>query len=124
LIGNTSSVPHATVDPQSLKDGTRFKNRNLVLGPHSVQTVGGIAISSDFLKRPNNPWFIYGIAVYDDIFQQAAHVTKYCYEVIGLVGADETPSIAACSHWNCADEECERDKKAYDSEPRIVSRPN
>jgi hypothetical protein len=114
IVGNQSRVPHAPIDPALIKEASRYKDRNLVLGPHAKQIVGGISLSADFLKRPNNAWFAFGIATYNDIFSQTSHVTKYCYEILGLNGSDEAPNIAACSHWNCADQECEADKASYD----------
>ena len=123
VTGNASIVRHAPIDPQLFNDVSRTKNRNLVLGPHATEIAGGIAISADFLKPGNPPWFIFGIATYDDIFshEDRSHVTKFCYEVFGLVAADQTPSVAACSHWNCADDECKEDKEAYDAEEARVA---
>ena len=45
------------------------------------------------------------------------HITKYCFWIRAIEdGGGWKPEPALCSHWNCADEECERDKDAYTAE--------
>jgi hypothetical protein len=45
------------------------------------------------------------------------HITKYCFWIRAIEDAGGwKPEPALCSHWNCADEECERDKDAYTAE--------
>jgi len=42
------------------------------------------------------------------------HITKYCFWIRAIEDGDSwKPEPTLCSYWNCADEECERDKDAY-----------
>jgi hypothetical protein len=61
---------------------------------------------------------IFGLIYYNDIFPSTKeHVTKFCYQI----GANlsETNQIASsfgfCNHWNCADDECDDDRKSMGS---------
>ena len=62
--------------------------------------------------------FTYGAIHYHDIFKGTPeHVTKYCFGI----GAEKTrdgirPQSYPCAHWNCADEECQGDKRSYEAE--------
>jgi hypothetical protein len=50
-----------------------------------------------------------GALLYNDVFPESRrHITKYCLMVV-----PETGALSTCAYWNCADEECEADSKAY-----------
>jgi len=62
--------------------------------------------------------YVRGVIQYRDIFPASPeHVTKYCFwiQAEDNKGTYE-PRPVLCSHWNCADDECERDKEAYEAE--------
>jgi hypothetical protein len=59
-----------------------------------------------------------GVIHYKDVFHNSPeHITKYCFWIQAEEnnGAYE-PRIVLCSHWNCADRECDRDEKDYEAE--------
>jgi hypothetical protein len=73
--------------------------------------------------------FYFGAIRYFDQFSKNERVTKYCYTISSFSDADgfeatgpglKAPSVhpfpAVCKHWNCADEDCDSDKKRYDEE--------
>ena len=61
--------------------------------------------------------FVFGSIHYTDIFSKV-HVSKYCFQIdgatYGATGIENLQNV--CSHWNCSDEYCDADKKAYDEE--------
>jgi hypothetical protein len=72
--------------------------------------------------------FYYGIVRYKDVFDSSTiHITKYCFSINnevmgdgGLSGTGRTPFYTICKHWNCTDEECERDSREYEEETKIA----
>ena len=61
----------------------------------------------------------YGMVKYRDIFSNTPwHETKFCFNVasgIHAIGPSiRLPIVDFCRHWNCADDECVKDKKEYD----------
>jgi hypothetical protein len=76
--------------------------------------------------------FYFGVIRYYDVFDGSPeHVTKFCYDLNsfvaggaegfsasgpGLAAPAVRPDFAICPHWNCADNECEDDKRRYDEE--------
>lgn len=95
-----------------------------VLGPHATMhlALGGAGIGVDIIK--NNieygwRFYTYGVIHYDDILSHSKpHVTKYCY-AIGVTLNDKSeivPNNGLCKHWNCADDECRTDRKAWVAE--------
>jgi hypothetical protein len=57
-----------------------------------------------------------GFIHYWDIFPRTpAHTTKYCYELRGIEGPNNTikPSYRLCPYWNCTDDECSADHREY-----------
>jgi hypothetical protein len=59
-----------------------------------------------------------GVIHYRDAYPgHAEHVTKYCFWIRAAeAGNGWEPEPSLCSHWNCADEECDRGKEAYEAE--------
>jgi hypothetical protein len=97
-----------------------------LIGPHvrypitsfGLPAAKGASDGIDAILTRKSRAFTYGAIHYHDIFEGTReHVTKYCYGI----GAEETkdgvmPRPYPCSHWNCADDECLRDKRSYDDE--------
>ncbi len=72
-------------------------------------------------------FFIYGIARYRDQFSNSTErVTKFCFVVTPFVrnGIADPQNHLPCHHWNCGDEDCERDKKNYGADLRAVLKDN
>jgi hypothetical protein len=71
--------------------------------------------------------FYYGIVRYNDVFDSSTiHITKYCFSINnevmgdgGLSGTGRMPFYTICKHWNCTDEECERDSREYEEETKV-----
>jgi hypothetical protein len=118
----TQRVPNAPPEPQPI---TSVKDQNFVLGPHATAEVGGVGLTAEYLTPRNLHWFVYGLVTYDDIFPRTAHhMTKYCFTIYGIPAVGEQRPVAGqCSHWNCTDDECEGDKKAYDAKVAAFGKP-
>lgn len=91
-----------------------------VLLPHAKVVVGGLGVTPEGLRKMASQklsWYIFGIIRYNDVFPKTReHVTKYCFVSKGYLGIDKKPFFNNCRHFNCADDECQTDRKAYDSE--------
>jgi hypothetical protein len=104
--------------------------RSFILGPQDKATYGLIeqtAHSMDraYFKRSvqfnSSRKYYFGEIRYNDVLPRTSgHVTKYCYAVNAITGDDkgDVPIMGLCRHWNCADDECKRDKEAFDAEMR------
>jgi hypothetical protein len=96
-----------------------YKSLHLItasLGPRAQTPVGGFGMPPDYIRNfPKNIYF-WGAMQYNDVFENTnQHITKYCYAVSATKnesGASE-PLISLCPHWNCADAECDADRKQY-----------
>ena len=92
-----------------------------ILGPHVSQAVAGFGVPIEETKRRLKEvgrWFILGAVHYNDRFSTSARLSKYCFG-IGfemMASGDLNPTTIPCPHWNCADEECENDKTAYNAD--------
>ncbi|MGF6440112.1 hypothetical protein [Paraburkholderia youngii] len=117
LVASIPAVGPLAVDPTL---------RNVVLGPHgtikpALGRGSGSVAAKDFLRPYVNARilkFLYGVILYNDTFGHP-HKTKYCYRVLPAQQIHEpNPALVVnrCTHWNCADELCEADKKAYDDQ--------
>ncbi len=62
--------------------------------------------------------FIQGVARYRDVFPGTdEHVSKFCFRLMAISKDGELfPDFFRCKHHNCADEECQRDERAYQKE--------
>jgi hypothetical protein len=95
-----------------------------ILGPHVSQTIAGFGVPIEETKRhiqEGGRWFLLGAIHYEDRFANSStRLSKYCF----AIGFETTPSgeinpnISSCAHWNCADDECESDKAAYNAETK------
>jgi hypothetical protein len=99
-----------------------------MLGPQSSISLGGIGIDEDSLRAlvSGFPMFIEGMITYNDIFPGTRlHITKFCYQLGANTSEDKkiVPSYGFCDHWNCADDECDEDRKNYEREIAEGKRP-
>jgi hypothetical protein len=94
----------------------------MILGPHVSQTIAGFGVPIEETKRrvqEGGRWFILGAIHYDDRFSNSStRLSKYCFGIgFEITASGElNPTTTPCPHWNCADEECENDKTAYNAE--------
>jgi hypothetical protein len=93
-----------------------------LLGPKAqdipVGTQSGIPVNSAremAISRAN--YYIRGVVHYRDLFKDSIeHVTKFCFAVIPYLEGNELKSgIQRCLYWNCADDECTKDRKRFDA---------
>ena len=97
------------------------KERPGLLGPQSVMSLSGIGITEKSMQAVEKGFLIFlsGIIYYNDIFQRSQlHVTKFCYQMTAF-HSDKNEIVSGydfCKHWNCADDECGDDKKAWNDE--------
>lgn len=111
-------------------------NRNIrrfkaVIGPKDEITAPELnselereSIRVDRTLNVNKPYFYFGAIRYNDTFPHTKqHITKFCYDTAAGMyitkstsGDVRTPMIKLCSHWNCADDECDKDKELYERE--------
>ncbi len=92
------------------------------IGPHGKIVVDAISLVTKTLEEMADKradFFVYGIARYNDQFAETAErSTKFCFVVRPYKGQDglTLQNRAPCHHWNCGDEDCQRDKRKYDVE--------
>jgi hypothetical protein len=95
-------IKNATIGPQSEINDDNF---NMLVWP--------------VFYYPNSNYgrFVYGMVNYDDVFTKR-HISKFCFRV-DLEGQENgklTQEKHICSHWNCTDSDCNRDKQEYDAD--------
>jgi hypothetical protein len=107
--------------------------RTAILGPNStlpprdfLQAAQNVIapVILDGIERNNSMRFFYGAIRYGDQISKAddVHITKYCFAITPLITPQsKTPTVSLCRHWNCADSECENDKKNYDEARKAAS---
>jgi hypothetical protein len=72
-------------------------------------------------------WFYFGSIHYDDFFG-AGHVSKFCFMVdpAGLGGITSkskyVATVETCTHWNCMDDSCKKDREEYNREVAAETR--
>jgi hypothetical protein len=120
---------HAPADPEIMfswpKDRQeQFRIKDFVyLGANAALTPLGSMFAEwrhiDFQKWLW--WFYFGSIHYDDFFG-IGHVSKFCFIInpAGLGGIDSKTkyitTVQTCSHWNCMDDSCKKDREEYDRE--------
>ena len=118
----------APADPSALlaagpDNTTATLIKNTVLGPKGIiQPVEGHGSDTIFMQQAFTPrpgsfgQYFFGAIEYKDIFN-AKHLTMYCFSVNNATingGTGTHIQPARCSHWNCADKQCDNDRKLYD----------
>ena len=116
-------TPIAPGDPQHFYEIGGAKTIHSILGPHARREFGGAGVTENFVEASANGgtlrWYVFGVIHYEDIFPQTQpHITKYCYQIGATksVTGEIRPVPGFCDHWNCADDECDQDKREYDAE--------
>jgi hypothetical protein len=111
------------VDPADIFNSptTKDKEAAAILGPQSGIALGGIGITEASIQAVLKGYkmFVFGIIYYNDIFPRTkSHITKFCYQVgANLSDKNEiVSSFSFCDHWNCADDECKDDRKAWEAD--------
>jgi hypothetical protein len=91
----------------------------VVIGPKGLAqiNIGGPPKSHlDKMAALRADGYVFGVAYYDDVFKGSKrHISKFCFVVQPVKDSDTTRvGYGLCQHWNCADEECETDKRRYE----------
>lgn len=92
------------------------------IGPHGKVAVDAISLITKTLEEMADKradFFVYGIARYNDQFAETAErSTKFCFVVRPYRGPNglTLQNRGPCHHWNCGDEDCQRDKRKYEEE--------
>jgi hypothetical protein len=116
-------TPVVPGDPQHFYAIGSGKTIHSILGPHAKREFGGAGVTENFIEASASSgtlrWYVFGVIHYEDIFPQTQpHITKYCYQIEGTksVTGEIRPVPSFCEHWNCADDECDRDRREYEEE--------
>jgi hypothetical protein len=98
------------------------------VGPHAKITVEGVSLLTRTLEEmaeQRADFFVYGVARYNDQFAETTECsTKFCFVVRPYKGPNglSLANRTLCHHWNCGDEDCERDNRKYGEELREALR--
>jgi hypothetical protein len=111
------------LDPVDIFQKPAFKDMGsaAILGPQSAIGLGGIGITENSIQAILNGYqmYLFGLVYYHDIFPDTPqHITKFCYQ-IGANRSDNDEIVSSfgfCTHWNCADDECKDDRKAWETD--------
>jgi hypothetical protein len=111
------------IDPVDLFNNPTFKDKEdaAILGPQSAIALGGIGITEASIQAIAKGFnlFIFGVISYNDIFPHTKkHITKFCYQAGANLSekSEIVSTFGFCAHWNCADDECDDDRKAWDAD--------
>jgi hypothetical protein len=90
-----------------------------LVGSHSGLPYSAVTKMAE--ERKN--WYISGVIHYRDVFRETRpYVTKFCYIAIPYKAGTETRvSYERCLYWNCADEDCKRDRERYDYDFKAIN---
>ncbi len=89
------------------------------LGPHGKTSFIRIELDQDRLQKIFNETdqaYLYGTVHYYDVFDDTPeHFTEFCYRVFvkQLIDGTLQPATMQCNSFNCADEECPRQRSEY-----------
>jgi hypothetical protein len=118
-------LPDSPADPGELKkqsDEAYPTVTDHFIGPHGKVAVDAISLITKTLEEmaeKRADFFVYGIARYNDAFAETdQRSTKFCFVVRPYKGQNglTLQNRGPCHHWNCGDEDCERDKRKYEEE--------
>ena len=118
-------VPDSPTDPAELTG--RPNNPYPTITDHFIGPRGKVAINAislitktlEDMAEQRADFFVYGIARYNDQFAEThERSTKFCFVVRPFKGSNglSLNNRGPCHHWNCGDEDCERDKRRYEAE--------
>jgi hypothetical protein len=126
-------LPDSPADPSELRSQPTEAyptTADFFMGPHGKVTVDAVSLITKTLEvmaEQRTDFFVYGIARYSDQFSETSErSTKFCFAVRPYKGPSglSLANRAPCHHWNCGDEDCQRDKRKYDEERREFSKQN
>ncbi len=129
IVPDTGPDP-ATLTPSGGTDYLRPLSTDYFIGPHGKISIHAVSLSFKTLQemaRTRSDFFIDGIARYRDQFSNTPErTTKFCFVVQPAIinGAVEVGNYGTCLHWNCGDEDCDRDKRNYEFDLRAILRQN
>jgi hypothetical protein len=93
-----------------------------LLGPKAqdipIGSQSGILVkTAEEMAKSRTNYNIRGVVHYRDLFRDSdEHVTKFCFAVIPYLERNELKSgVQRCLYWNCADDECTKDRKRFDA---------
>jgi hypothetical protein len=98
-----------------------------IIGPKTTLPVFGLSglpaktIEEMATRREN--YFVFGVFHYQDWFSNLSnHLTKFCFAAIPYLEGDKVNvRYEPCLFWNCADDECETDKREYEKEVKRLN---
>jgi hypothetical protein len=122
---NAPPDPIEYFDPK-ITDPRPFISKN-VIGPGDELNLNPPGWTLDERELPQMgqrdelmPFYFGAIRYFDSSSRKTQHITKFCSNVVAGISAGTpegtTPLIVPCSHWNCTDDDCERDKKEYEAD--------
>jgi len=98
-----------------------------IIGPKAtipLMAGAGIPISvAAEMADKRTDYFVSGVFHYQDWFSdKSSYMTKFCFAAIpfkdnGSVRINWEP----CIYWNCADDECDKDKAVYDAQLKTLN---
>lgn len=113
---------YAPTDPAEYFDARKreWPPQPVVIGPKGMAQInigGPPKMHLDNMAKNRADGYVFGVAYYDDVFKGSKrHVSKFCFVVQPVKDSELTKiGYGLCQHWNCADEECETDKRRYDA---------
>jgi hypothetical protein len=124
-------LPDSPTDPMELK---RQRNdlypsvTDHFVGPHGkvgIEAISLITKTLEEMAEQRADFYVYGIARYNDQFAETqARSTKFCFVVRPFKGPNglSLNNRGLCHHWNCGDEDCDRDRRNYEAERNEVLR--
>lgn len=121
--GSAHALTIAPTDPEDTFQRYSGWSRALLGPKQSLPSIGGVGRVCLGPENTANMWsperiYVRGVVHYGDVFPGSpGHITKYCFWIQAVENKNvHEPRVVLCSYWNCADDECERDKEAYDAE--------
>lgn len=100
----------------------------IVIGPKGLAQINIGGPPKSYLEKMaavRADGYVFGVASYDDVFKGSKHhIFKFCFVIQPVKEADATKvGYGLCQHWNCSDEECETDKRRYETmRSQIIAR--
>jgi hypothetical protein len=75
--------------------------------------------------RHPSQFFIAGVVHYRGPFSRSPdYITKFCFAVVPIKESNAVrPTYQPCLYWNCADDDCNADKAAYEAALRKQNTP-
>jgi hypothetical protein len=126
-------VPDSPNDPMELKRQPSEAYPTVTdhfVGPHGkigIDAISLVAKALEEMAERRSDFYVYGTARYNDQFADTSQrSTKFCFVVRPFKGPNglSLNNHGLCHHWNCGDEDCDRDKRNYEMERMEVLKQN